>query len=50
MPLVKCPKCKVVVLDTLEDTKEKVQCHGCGRWYEMEIKGNQIEAMNEVTK
>ena len=50
MAIVKCPKCKAVILDTTEDKKEKVHCAGCGRWYEVDVKDGQIKRVNEVAE
>lgn len=59
MTIVRCSKCKIVVLDSNEDGERKVKCMECGRWYRIRMeKGEMIckenlgllsEAGKEVT-
>ncbi len=41
MTIVRCQKCRIVVLDSYENGKHEVQCGECGTRYAIELSNGQ---------
>ena len=48
MTIVRCTKCKIVVLDGMEDGEKKVQCNECGRRYRITLQDNKVASFAKL--
>lgn len=53
MTIVRCSRCRIVVLDSNEDVERKIQCPECGTQYEIKLEEGEVihfEKLEKVVK
>jgi DNA-directed RNA polymerase subunit RPC12/RpoP len=53
MTIVRCARCRIVVLDSNEDGEKEVQCVECGTKYKIKLEEGEVVSntmLNQTTK